>query len=75
MTSAFIEKEFAKMTQDCEWSPQMTPKLFNTVFHVLIEEEMWNILKKYKNPTIDFSILNYHIIKKIKAVKNEIFTS
>lgn len=75
VTSAFIEKEFAKMTQDCEWSPKMTPKLFNTVFHVLIEEEMWNILKKYKNPTIDFSILNYHIIKKIKAVKSDIFTS
>ena len=75
VTSAFIEKEFAKLTQDCEWSPKMTPQLFNTVFHVLIQEEIWNILKKYKNPTINFSMLNYLVIKKIKEVKSDIFKS
>lgn len=74
VTSAFIEKEFAKMIQEREWDRKMAPILFDTVFRVLVKEEMYNIIKKYKNPTINFSMLNYLIIKKIKTVKNDIFT-
>ncbi len=33
------------------------PRLLNTVFHCLISEEMWAILKKHKRPTIDFGKL------------------
>ena len=36
---------------------QDIPKMFGLVFHDLIEEEIWEIIKKYKRPTINFSRL------------------
>lgn len=68
VTAAFINKEFAKLTEEVEWSPRLAPRLFSTVFHVLIEEEMYNIVKRYKQPTINFRTLNYLITEKIKEV-------
>jgi len=41
-----------------EPSVRETARVLNTVYHDLIEEEMWEILKRYKNPTIDFKRLN-----------------
>jgi len=34
---------------------------------------MWNILKEFKNPKIDFKTLNYMTINKIKETLKEIF--
>ena len=74
VTQAFVEKEYAKISlaQD-GWRPKDIPRLFNTVYHELICEEMWNICKKFKNPTVNFGTLNYLVREKIKQVKPEIF--
>lgn len=37
------------------------PKLFGCVYNDVVTEDMWDILKRYKNPTIDFKKLNKHI--------------
>ena len=53
-TSNFIEKEYAKIINenpDIE-RKKMIPMLIETVYHTLIDEEMYNIIKKYKNPKI-----------------------
>lgn len=74
VTSAFVEKEFAKIVEANEgWSSKMIPQLLSRVYHELITEEMWNILKKFRNPAIDFKVLNNRTIAKIKSVKPEIF--
>jgi hypothetical protein len=73
-TSAFIEKEFAKIVHEKEgWKSQYIPMLLGRVFSELVKEETWNILKKYKNPKIDFKTLNALLVQKVKKVKNEIF--
>lgn len=74
VTSAFVEKEYAKIvTEKDGWTSKYIPMLLSKVFYELISEEMWNILKKFKTPKIDFKILNSMTINKIKAVKPEIF--
>lgn len=72
VTESFIEKEFSKIAID-GWSSKLIPKLLNTIFHELIKEEIWNILKEFKNPKIDFSRLYIMTISKVKLVKKEIF--
>lgn len=73
-TSAFIEKEFAKIINEKEgWKSQYIPMLLGRVFSELVKEEIWNILKKYKNPKIDFKTLNALTVQKIKKVKQDIF--
>lgn len=74
VTSAFVEKEFAKIVnENGGWSSKMIPRLLSSVYHELICEEMWNVLKEFKNPTINFRALNNFTITKIKQVKPEIF--
>jgi hypothetical protein len=73
-TVAFVEKEFAKIVNEkCGWKSEYILMLFGRVFHELVKEEIWNIVKKYKNPKIDFKTLNAMVIRKIKEVKCDLF--
>lgn len=75
VTSAFVEKEFAKILNEnnSEFTSKMIPMLLGKVWYELINEEMWNITKQFKNPTINFKTLNVLTIKKVKEVKSDIF--
>lgn len=73
-TTAFIEKEFAKLVnQKDEWDNKYIPELFGRIWYEFVNEESWNIVKKYKNPTINYKRLNNLLIQKIKRVKSELF--
>jgi len=73
-TTAFIEKEYSKIVNEMGgWQSKFIPMLFGRVFSELIKEESWNIIKKFKNPTINYKTLNTLIIQKIKKTKKEIF--
>lgn len=74
VTTSLVEKEFAKIVNEQgDWKSQYIPMLLGKVFYCLINEEMWNIIKEFKNPKIDFKILNVIAIKKIKEIKSDIF--
>lgn len=74
LTPAFIEKEYAKIVTENEgWKSKYIPMLLGRVFSELIKEETWNIVKKYKQPRIDYKTLNTLVIQKIKQAKQEIF--
>lgn len=73
VTSSLIEKEYAKIINESEWTSKMIPRLLNVVFYSLINEESWNIVKEFKNPTIDYKRLQYFTINKIKETKPELF--
>ena len=73
VTEAFVRKELAKIELIEPWSSKLIPKLLNTVFHELIAEEMWNILKRFKNPKINFKDLNNLTISKIKELLSDKF--
>lgn len=74
VTRAFVEKEYAKIKNENDgWTSKMIPQLLGRGFHELVSEEMWNILKEFKNPTVNFKVLNAFAIEKIKKVMPEIF--
>lgn len=74
ITEALIDKEKAKIElEKGGWESKYIRQLLGTVYHCLIEEEMWNILKKYKNPTINFKQLQALTIAKIKELKEDLF--
>lgn len=72
-TPAFIEKEYLKLVTEKGWNSKLIPQLLGTIWHTLIAEECWNIVKKYKSPTIDFRLLNKLVVDKIKEVKSNAF--
>jgi hypothetical protein len=74
VTTALIEKEYAKIvTETGAWSTKMIPRLLNTVFYTLIQEEGWNMVKDFKFPKINYGTLNHLVIDKIKREKADLF--
>lgn len=73
-TKALIEKTYAKILNEEEgWNSKLIPRLLNSVYYNLINEDIWEILKKLKQPIINFKRLNGLVIMKIKETLPELF--
>lgn len=74
VTLALVEKVKAKIILDeGGWRSEYIPRLLQTVYFDIVNEEAWNFVKEFKNPTINFKALQNFIIHEIKQVKSEIF--
>jgi hypothetical protein len=75
VTIAFIEKEYEKIVNEKDgWRSRYIPMLFGKIYYELVNEEAWNIVKKYNKPKVDFKRLYSMVVNKIKQTKPEIFT-
>lgn len=73
-TKAFIEKEYAKIfNEKGNWSSKYIQELLGRIYSEFIKEESWNIVKKFRNPTINYKTLNALVIQKVKETKQELF--
>jgi hypothetical protein len=72
VTSHMIDKERAKI-EGSTANGSIQGRLLQTIFFTLIDEEIWDILKKYKYPTIDFKKLNREVIEIVKAHCKDLF--
>ena len=72
LSEAFIEKEIAKIIAENEgfWHNKFLPRLFGVVQFEFVKDHIHLILKKFKQPKIDFKQLNVWIIRKCKEVVN-----
>lgn len=79
LTDEFIKKEQAKICianafpldgpdYPAPWSSKMIPELLGRCWYEFIREEMTEILKKHKNPKINFKLLQSLVFKKVKEV-------
>jgi hypothetical protein len=67
-TKVLCEKEFAKLKLMLgKWESRSIPRLLETVWHTIISEEMYYILKTFKNPKIDFARLQKYVTEQIKT--------
>ena len=62
-----------KATNEMFLDKRDIPRLLQTVFYDLINEELWNIVKKHKNPKIDFAYLQRLTTTKVKETRKDIF--
>lgn len=74
VTQALVDKTYAKIeTKYGLFDGKNIPELLNTIFYDVVNEEMWQILKEHKNPTINFRTLQSLVYKEVKS-KSKIFT-
>lgn len=75
VTQALVDKVFDKIRIANEFGFQSKniPQLLNTVYYDLVTEDCWNFVKKHKNPSIDFSALQYLTFKMTKQLLPQIF--
>ena len=74
-TDALINKEYAKIMNDTPDIERrvLIPRLIECVFHSIISEDMYDICKQYRMPTINFKALKNACIGRIKEVKVDLF--
>lgn len=72
-TKALIEKEYAKICNEEDWSSKLIPKLLGVVYYSFVKEESWNIVKHFKNPTINYKLIGRAVNAKIKKELPELF--
>lgn len=74
ITQHLVDKVYAKIClQQDGWHSKCIPQLLGVVWYDFITEEMADVLKKFKNPKIDFAFLNRLTIMKIKELRPDIF--
>lgn len=74
VTLHLVDKTYDKIRVEIgEWASKYIPRLLQTVYYDLITEELWEAIKKHRNPSINFKTLNTLCITKIKQLKPEIF--
>lgn len=75
ITKHIVDKAYAKIENSSEkpWSSHQIPRLLGMVFHDFVTEEIWDVLKRHKNPTLDFKFLRNLINQQVKTVKPELF--
>ncbi len=74
LTDFVIEKEYQKIIHSDDYNiKKIVPRMINTLKHTLVEEDMWNIVCEYKNPTINFKDIQYEIVERLKDSKPDLF--
>lgn len=83
VTESFIEKEYAKIKadfiaqgkdyKDMAYRKEFIGRVLVGIYRTLLEEEIFNIVKQYKNPIIDFNRLRKAIENKIKETVPNLF--
>lgn len=74
VTAHLVQKVHAKIVNECDgWSSKFIPRLLSTVWHDLITEEIWQVIKEHRNPKIDFGVLMRLSHARVKQVMPELF--
>lgn len=68
VTKALVDKERAKIHTE-----PVQPRLLSTVYHCILTEEIADIVKKMKNPTINFKQLQTCVNSRVKALAPDLF--
>lgn len=55
------------------WRHKLLPQLLGRVYHDLVTEEIWAMLKKHKNPVVNFKLLQARCTMRTKDLAKDLF--
>lgn len=74
LTEALCEKTFANVKNEMpDGGRGVIPRVLETIYHELVTEEIWNMLKDFNSPTIDFKLLRALCISETKKKLPQMF--
>ena len=76
VTRELVEKTMAKIALQRDatgWRSEFIPQLLGTMFHEVVVEELWEQLKKHRNPVIDFKRLQREVVKATRLAVPDVF--
>ena len=73
VTPDLVNKEYAKITESCDDERSYPGRLLSTVWYCLLTECMYDAVKKYGKPTVDFNRLKRECDMMTKMLRPEVF--
>lgn len=73
VTTALVDKVYAKIENESGFNSRAIPRLLNTVFYDVVREDTWNFIKKHKNPSINFKTLQHFVFAEVKNKAPQLF--
>ena len=73
VTQDLVDKEYSRITAEGGQSGSVPGRLLSTVWHCVVTECMWDAVKRYKSPTVDFKLLRRECELRTKAIRPEVF--
>lgn len=74
VTASLCEKVKSKIElENNVFMSKDIPRLLNTVFYDVVNEETWNYVKEFKNPTINYGTLQHFVYKQVKICLPSLF--
>lgn len=73
VTPDLVSKECAKIVEITGTDQNIQGRLLSTVYHCLVTEFMWDAVKRYGNPTVNFKTLRRECDIAVKEARPEIF--
>lgn len=73
VTPDLVNKEYAKIAESGAEERAVPFRLLGTVYHCVITECMWDALKRFGNPTVDFRALRRECETAVKLARPEVF--
>lgn len=74
LTDDIIDKVYANIVNEKDgWESKYISRLLETVYHDLVTEHIWDVLKKLKITSIDFKVLRNFSNRRVKEHKTDIF--
>ena len=71
VTPDLVNKEYEKIRESTE---KVEPgRLLGTVWHEFFHEELWDLIRKHKNPTVNFNVLRKECDLMVKVIRPEVF--
>lgn len=74
ITQELVDKEYSRIVaEDGNPRKSVPGMLLGTVWHCLVTECMWDAVKRYRNPVVDFSLLRKECETEVKMHRPEVF--
>ena len=73
VTQDLVDKEYARIMESAETRKVVPGQLLGTVWHCVVTECMWDAVKRYKSPTVDFKQLRRECELRTKMLRPEVF--
>ena len=71
VTPDLVNKEYEKIRESTE---KVEPgRLLGMVWHEFFHEELWDLIRKHKNPTVNFNVLRKECDLMVKIIRPEVF--
>ena len=73
VTQDLVDKEYSRIMAESDNRKTVPMMLLGTVWHCVVTESLWDAVKRYNSPTVDFKALRRECELRTKTMRPEVF--